>query len=176
MRLDVIRFLVLSREVGEGVEARINPQDESVPFLLFHIRQRLCGLPIIHVAEIMRPLPTEAIAGAPAGVKGLAVIRGMPTPVLDLGALLDDQDARPTRFITVRTGSRHVALAVESVVGLRYVSADTVRNTPPLFRESSEVAVGAIGTLDAELLIVLNAAHLVPESVWQAINASGESA
>jgi purine-binding chemotaxis protein CheW len=95
-----------------------SPQGEPVPFLIFRVRQRLCGLPILHVAEIMRPLPTRAIAGAPLAVTGLAVIRGIPTPVLDLGALLSDEHELPTRFITVRTGSRYVALAVESVVGL----------------------------------------------------------
>jgi chemotaxis signal transduction protein len=64
---------------------------------------------------------------------------------------------------------------VESVVGLHYISPDTIRNTPPLFIDSTEGAVAAIGALDSELLIVLNAAKLVQESAWLAISASGES-
>jgi purine-binding chemotaxis protein CheW len=138
-------------------------------FLLFQVRQHLCGLPLAHVVEIMRPLPVEAIDGAPPGVQGVSVIRGAPLPVLDLGVLLGGDAAPATRFVTVRAGARQVALAVTSVVGPRSLAGEHLRDIPPLLREANAKGVAAIGALDAELLTVLNSGHLVPESVWLAI-------
>jgi purine-binding chemotaxis protein CheW len=148
---------------------------ESIPSLLFRTRRHHCALPLAHVVETMRPLPVEEISGAPLAVKGMAVIRGEPIPVLDVGLLLNDADEACTRFVIVRTGERRVALAVASIVGLRNLSAEMLRTMPPLFSDTSEGGVAAVGALDADLLLLLNAAHLVPESVWSAINAPGET-
>jgi purine-binding chemotaxis protein CheW len=126
------------------------------------------------VVETMRPLPIEAVAGTPDAVQGLAVIRGAAVPVLDLGFFLEGRSEHPTRFVTVRTGKNHVALAVDSVVGLSLISPHSLRDVPPLLGDVAGNTVAAIGTLDAELLLVLDAALLVPESVWSAITASGE--
>lgn len=150
-----------------------NNQSEAVPSLLFRARKHFCALPLTHVVETMRPLPIEALAGAPAAVKGLAIIRGVPLPVIDLGSLLDGEDEPSTRFVTVRTGARQAALAVDSVAGVFYPTTDILRDVPPLLGQANASAIAAIGTLDATLLVVLNAAHLVPESVWLAIAAAG---
>ena len=50
-----------------------------------------CGIPLSHVAEIMRPLPIEPIAGMPHFVRGIALIRGAPTPVVNLMAILNGE-------------------------------------------------------------------------------------
>lgn len=157
------------------MENRSDNRNDAVPFLLFRIRQHLCGLPLAYIVEVMRPLPLEAITGVPAEVQGIAVIRGMPQPVLDLGTLLGGEDEPATRFVTIKTGVRRVALAVASVVGTRYLAADVIRDLPPLLSGTSGNSVTAIGSLDTELLMVLNTAHLVPESVWLAIDHFGES-
>lgn len=145
-----------------------NQQDDPV-YLLFRVRHHLCGLSLRYIVEIMRPLPVEPVGGAPPAVQGVSVIRGTPLPVLDLGVLLGGSDEPATRFVTVRAGARQAALAVASVVGLHTLAAETLGDIPPLLREASERSVAAIGSLDAELLMVLNTAHLVPESVWQTI-------
>jgi purine-binding chemotaxis protein CheW len=40
----------------------------------------------------MRPLPIKPIAGTPGFVRGVSIIRGAPTPVIDLKALLDNSE------------------------------------------------------------------------------------
>jgi purine-binding chemotaxis protein CheW len=47
---------------------------------------------------------------------------------------------------------------------------------PPLLGETGADLVSVIGALDAKLLLVLEAARLVPDSVWNAIKASKGSA
>jgi purine-binding chemotaxis protein CheW len=118
-------------------------------------------LPLKHVVETMRPLPVSPLAGAPPFVCGLSVIRGLPGPVVDLGALLSGSEpASPTRFVTLRLEDRRVALAVEAVLGIQELP-DTLGSLPKLLAEASAEAVSAVGTLDAELLLVLEAARLM---------------
>jgi purine-binding chemotaxis protein CheW len=138
--------------------------------LLFRVRARLCALPLAHVVEIMRPLPVEAIAEAPAGVLGVAVIRGEPVAVIDVAELLGNSAGAPApepfaRLVTVRVRERTIALVVDRVVDVRSLPTESSRELPPLLRDADEDVVGALGTLDAELLFVLRAARLVPQGL-----------
>ena len=63
------------------------------PALLVRAAGRLCAVPIAHVVEVMRALPVEPIPGAPSFVPGLAIIRGAPMPVVDLGLLTGGRSA-----------------------------------------------------------------------------------
>jgi purine-binding chemotaxis protein CheW len=126
-------------------------------------------LPLAHVSETMRPLPIDVILGLPKPVSGVAIIRGVPTPVVDAAWLLAGEASLPTRFVTVKVGGRHVALAVEDVIGIRTIPSDAIDALPPLLTDASSAAIAAIGRLDSQLLVVLQSARLVPESAWSAI-------
>jgi purine-binding chemotaxis protein CheW len=135
--------------------------------IVCRVRDRHCALFARQVIETLRPLPTVPLATMPPFVRGLAVIRGTPTPVVDAGALLGDtSEARPTRFVVIRLGERQVALAVEAVLGIRALSPALLTELPPLLRHASEDTVSKLGTLDAELLVVLDGSFLVPSSLW----------
>ncbi len=155
------------------MEISASDERDAVPVLLFRVASRLCALPLMHVVETMRPLPIESLAGAPVGVKGLALIRGAPMPVVSLSALLEGGDEDPTRFVTVRTGASHVALAVSDVLGVHRIAAASLRDIPPLLRDADNNALSAIGTADTELLLVLNMARLVPDGLWATLNSAG---
>ena len=124
----------------------------------------------------MRPLPVESIAGVPVFVRGLAVVRGIPTPVVDAASLLSGVVSHPTRFVTVRTGTRRVVLAVDAVVGIIEIPRDAVDVLPPLFQSNGLDAISAIGVLDADLLLVLQGTRLVPDDVWARIRSGGRAA
>jgi purine-binding chemotaxis protein CheW len=133
----------------------------------------LCALPLRCVGETMRPLPVTRIVGAPAFVQGLAVVRGVPTAVLDAAALLSGQPSRSTRFVTVNTGGRSVALAVDAVIGVVDIPAGDVEALPPLYQNRGADAIAAIGRFDEELLLVLQSSRLMTEEVWAIIHAAG---
>jgi purine-binding chemotaxis protein CheW len=125
------------------------------------------ALNIEQVLEIMRPLPVEALAHAPACVRGLSIIRGAPTPVVSLAPLFPGHDGPPARFVVVRVGERRVALAVDAVLGVFKLDPATVHALPPLAQNADADALQAIGALDAHLLFVLNSTCLIPDGVWQ---------
>jgi len=138
--------------------------------LVCRARDHLCALPAGHVAETMRPLPVLVLPSAPPFVMGVSRIRGTAVPVVDIGALLGAASPSAAgRFVTVRAGERRVALAVEAVLGLRDIEASSLSALPPLLAGGEDAVAVAVGALDAELLIVLRTARMVPEPVWRAL-------
>lgn len=144
-------------------------QDLTGLTLVCQIRGALCGLPLAHVVETMRPLPVEPVAGAPAFVLGVAIIRGAPVPVVDAKRVLAGAEVVPVendrparRFVTVDAGGRPVALAVDGVVGVRSIPASSRGELPRLLSQAASDVVATIGALDAELLVILQAGHLLP--------------
>jgi purine-binding chemotaxis protein CheW len=140
-------------------------ESELRPSLLLRIAGRLCALPLAHVIETMRPLPVEPVAGAPRGVQGVSIVRGRAVPVVDAARLFDRPSGMPTRFVTLRAGDRVAALAVDEVLGVRVLAAASLDALPALLSAAAAESVSAIGTLDAELLLILDAARMIPEEV-----------
>lgn len=129
----------------------------------------MCAIPLEHVDETMRSQPVHAVAGAPHFVCGIAVIRGIPVPVVDFASALGQSKSPSSRFVTLKTAERRVALAVDDVLGVRTIDARSISALPPLLSHASAGVVSAIGTLDTDLLMVIQTARLVPESAWAAI-------
>jgi purine-binding chemotaxis protein CheW len=132
-------------------------------FLVCRVGARLCALPLPVVEETMRPLPVDALAGTTGAAIGVSTIRGAVVPVLDAGLLLDGTQSSGGRLVTLRVGARRVALRVDAVLGLRSLGADALAALPPLLRDARHDAVLAIGTLDAELFVVLSSARVVAD-------------
>lgn len=159
----------------------VTPSTAAAPtrlgFLLVTVGDRVCALPLQHVWETMRPLPVEPVAGAPAYVLGLSVIRGAPVPVVDAAALLTGAaGAAPcTRFVTVKADERRFALAVDRVVGIRDLDLRQLEKLPALFRHADIDLIEAVGVAEAQLLVVLRSARLVPAETWAVIDAGTEA-
>jgi purine-binding chemotaxis protein CheW len=124
----------------------------------------------------MRPLPVRSFAGAPNFVLGVSVIRDAVVPVIGFESLLGVPDSHPTRFVTIRSDDRVLALAVDAVLGVRTLDQATLYEVPALLGTLDQAALAAIGTLDSGLLLVLGDARLVPEAVWASLENRAESA
>jgi purine-binding chemotaxis protein CheW len=136
---------------------------EGLRLVLVRVGAMVCGLRAGDVIETMRPLPIASVSGVPEFVLGLSIIRGRPTPVVDAARLVGAAAAPISRFVSVETGARTVALAVSSVIGLRVIESAAFGELPPLTASMSSDAVSAVGRLDESLLLVLEASKLVPD-------------
>jgi purine-binding chemotaxis protein CheW len=147
----------------DRTEGMVETLTESSYFLL-RSASRICALPLASVVEVFRPLPLRPVQGSPPYVAGLAVIRGAAIPVVDLERLLGGRGgAEPGRFVTLRVGSRSIALAVESVLGVRSLAESVFHALPPLLSDSEHPVIDALGSLDSELLVLLSAGRILPE-------------
>jgi len=155
--------------VGAGIELQL---------LLCRAGSIVCALGLDSVAETMRALPIETISGLPEFVSGLSIVRGAAVPVVDLAKLLGDRsESKGDRFVLLRLGARPIALRVAEVMGVRTLAASSLTALPPLLGGTHADFVSAMSRLDAELLLVLESAKLVPESAWAALraNAGGQA-
>lgn len=145
-----------------------NVTETNVPVLVLEVCERLCALELRDVVETMRPLPVQPVSGAPAYVRGLAVIRGQPTPVVELAVLLTGTAAAHcTRFVHIRVDQRPLALAVSAVRGIRSLSSQSLQGLPPLLAAAQASGLESLALLDSELLAVLATGRLLPAAAWQ---------
>jgi purine-binding chemotaxis protein CheW len=122
----------------------------------------------------MRPLPIERLSRAPHFVKGMAIIRGTPLPVVHLGSLFGEDAGEPQRLVTVAIGRRFIALAVDRIIGIRPIHGEVSADLPPLLREADGDMVSAIGTLDSEFLFFLQTALILPQNLLADIDPKGQ--
>jgi purine-binding chemotaxis protein CheW len=137
--------------------------------LLVGVDTSICALPLQHVIETMRPLPLETIAGAPPYISGVSIVRGVPTPVVDLGMLLGMPDTASSRFVTLRLDGKQVALSVRTVLGVWSLDECKVTDLPALLQTATQETIDSIGTLDSHLLLVLRQCWRLPDKIWQTI-------
>jgi purine-binding chemotaxis protein CheW len=150
-------------------ESSSDARDDTRFSLVCEVGGRRCAMALRHVVETLRPLPIRSLAGAPDFVMGVTTIRGAVMPVVHLGRLLGDTGVACGRFVVARAGERHVALAVDGITGVRALPHECIRELPPLLRDVATVA--AIGTLDADVLFLLQTARLVPDTTWASFDA-----
>lgn len=144
-------------------------QSETGYSLLCRAGSVLCAIPVEHVVEMMRPSGIDALAGMPHFVAGVTIVRGTPLPVIVVNRLFGGGEKPPERLVVVRAGSRRVGFAVDAVVGIRELSGDMLQRLPPLLGDAAQDAVANIGTLDGELMVVLQAARVVPGELFASI-------
>jgi purine-binding chemotaxis protein CheW len=151
--------------------------DEAVmTALVFRAGPLLCALRLDEVVETMRPLDTQPLAGTPAFVLGISVLRGVPTPVIDVARLLGGERTETVRrFVTVRTERGAVALATGAVIGIRGIDTSVAGGHPALLGAWSSRLVAGVGTIGAEPLLLLQSMRTVPDEVWEAAAAAGVS-
>lgn len=163
------RTTCLSRSAAAG-STLAKTTDGS--WLLCKAGQWTCALPLDSIVEIMRMLPIKSIANAPTSVLGISSVRGAPVPVVSLQALLASSGPPPRRMVTARIGARIVAIAVETVLGLRSFGAEE-SGLPPLLREAAGEAITAIGALDSGLLLFLSSARVASPELLDQVSVAG---
>ena len=155
-----------------GQASALSDEGAGVISLVFRAGPLLCALPLDEVIETMRPLETRALAGTPAFVRGITVLRGVPTPVIDVSRLLGGATAQAERYVAVRTERGAIALATGEILGIRGVEAEPTGGHPALLGGGNTRLVAGVGTLGAEPLLLLQSMRAVPDEVWEAAAAA----
>ena len=116
------------------------------------------------------PLPVQALAGTQPFVRGISIMRGAPTPVVDVALLLSGHPATVSRFVAVRTGRGPVALACGEVLGIRPVGdTGATRAYSALLGGVPMRLVAAVGRYESGPLLVLQSTRVLEDEIWAAV-------
>lgn len=97
--------------------------------LLFTVEGRRCGLFLDRVGEVLRAATVTPLPGAPAVVRGVVDVRGLPVPVVGLREkfrLPRKEVETSDRFVVAMARDRPVALLVDGVEGIADVEPEDV--------------------------------------------------
>jgi purine-binding chemotaxis protein CheW len=135
-----------------------------------------CALPLAGVVETLRALPLHPCSSVPAYVRGVSIIRGVATPILDLAAFLGAETAAlPERLVVMRSGARPLALAVDHVFGIRSLDEETARPLRGVLTPFARGQVRSLRALDGELVALFEDAIVLPDELSNAALALGGS-
>ena len=164
-------------------------------YLLVRLADRRLALPVAQVEEICRPPELESLSSDVPGLLGFALLRGLPTPVIDPAALLGwTRSAESTpqdrlspgpqnnrRLVTLRmdhhmnqelparTASR-AALLMDEVFGVYAISPQDVHAVAlPGGR------MDQMGEFDHQFARLMDASALIEPAQWQQIQAAVRS-
>jgi purine-binding chemotaxis protein CheW len=130
----------------------------------------ICALPLAAIVETMRPLPYEPFPKAPPFVSGIAIIRGAPTPVVDMRALMGEPEMNDAgRFVTVKINNRVVALSFDAVLGIHTLEARSVTGLPPLLKNVAGETVSDVAARDSDLLLFFEASRIFPRGLIETL-------
>ena len=123
--------------------------------LLFRLADRIGGIELELVREILPPPPATRLPGAPSWVRGLVNVRGTVITVVDLVARLCGRPARADGpLMLIEHDGRVIAVAVDDVLEVQ-----------PLPPEGWETPVGdllpdgvvyAMGEIDGQTVLLLD--------------------
>lgn len=142
--------------------------------LVFRADPHLAAIGLARVTEVLRPLPVRWLAGAPPSVRGFCVLRGRAVPVVCVATVLGGERSGARhrsgeRFIGILAGGHPAALAVDSVLGIRDVPVDRLDARSSV---TGATACEAVGAVDGEPLLVVAADRMLPDAVWDAVEAA----
>ncbi len=132
----------------------------GVRLLLFRIADTICAAEARRVREIMAPVPTTRIPGAPSSVIGVINVRGNLVTLVDSRRSLGrpPTDERPS-IVLLDVGSKTVAFAVDEVLDLISVPADDLAERAELPGFESRF-VRAVGRHEEHTFVLLDTDEL----------------
>jgi len=122
----------------------------------FTVADRLCGLDVTRVQEVLRPLPVTPLPLAPPAVRGLLNLRGRIVPAVDLRAVLGLPPAPASAHgghLIVFDGESPVSLVVDAIGDVRRADGAALVPVPhTLAGPARDLVAGAVPLPDGLLL------------------------
>jgi len=134
----------------------------TVRVVVFQVGDLACGMLASGAREILAPLPTTRIPGAPDAVVGLVNVRGTLLTVIDAHRLLDRAPLpeHEGALLIVDVGTRRLGLAVGRVDDLFEIPADQLEAREALPGVDVRL-VKAVGRRDGRHFVVLDTEALL---------------
>jgi len=124
--------------------------------VLFRLGDRLYGIDLDAVREILPVRRATRVPGAPSYVAGLINVRGTIVTVLDLGARLDGNSslASDGSVILIEHRQKLVGIAVAEVNDVMMLPAESIEHAAE--RDGTDTSIVGLGRMDDKVVIILD--------------------
>jgi purine-binding chemotaxis protein CheW len=124
--------------------------------VLFRLGDRLYGVDLDAVREILPVRRATRLPGAPSYVAGLINVRGTIVTVLDLGARLDGNSSLAADGSVILVEHRHklVGIAVAEVNDVMALPAESIEHATD--RDGDDASIVGLGRMDDKVVIILD--------------------
>jgi len=137
--------------------SRPDPASDIAPrqLLLFKLGDRIGGIELEIVREILPPSPATRLPGAPSYVRGLINVRGTVITVIDLVSRLVGRPARPDGpVMLIEHQNRLIGVAVDEVIEVQPLPPDGWQT--PIGDLLPGGIVYAMGEIDSQIVLLLD--------------------
>ena len=124
--------------------------------MLFRLGDRLYGIDLDAVREILPVRRATRVPGAPSYVAGLINVRGTIVTVLDLGARLDGNSslASDGSVILIEHRQKLVGIAVAEVNDVMMLPAESIEHAAD--RDGADASIVGLGRMHDKVVIILD--------------------
>ncbi|EQA38660.1 CheW-like protein [Leptospira inadai serovar Lyme str. 10] len=133
-------------------------------FLTFEVDKELFGIDILHIHEILKPVPITRIPNVEGFILGVINLRGEIIPIMDLKELfgLGFCDILPsTRIIVVVNGEKRGGLLVDSVKQVVKIHRDKISEAGAELSVSYSELIESVSQYEETLVLNLNLSKLI---------------
>ena len=133
-------------------------------FCTFYLADRMFGVDVLKIQEVLRYQPTTNVPLAPAEIRGLINLRGSIVSTLDLRrrfglAPLDDQTL-PTNVVS-QTSTGLISLLVDRIGDVVDVDSSLFELPPQTMDNASRALIDGVYKLASGLLLILNVERII---------------
>ncbi len=138
----------------------------SVLHVVFKVAGAEYALPAAEVLQMESFSGATPVPGAPSHVAGLIQVRGRVVPVVDARArfgLPPGERTLDSRVVVAQSGTRTVALLVDSAREVVKLTAEQLQPPPPMVVEQARGFVRAVAQVGPRLLMLIDFPRVVGE-------------
>lgn len=133
-------------------------------YISFGVSGETYAVSIDHIAEISKPMQETEVPRTAAFVRGIANVRGIVIPVIDLARRLGLPPrplARSSRILIVRHGADLCGVLVDEVMGVIPIAPEHLEEAPGAIGGTRGDFIRSLARYEGELVIVLNLATVL---------------
>jgi len=141
----------------EHIAAITGAKDET-QLVTFMLKDEEFGFDIMSVQEIIRPPKLSKVPRTPDYVQGIANLRGVVLPIIDIRprfGMEHAEDTDSTRVLVIDVGGMKMGLRVDRVKQVTSVSRADMESPPAAIRGSSTEYLNAVVKLDSGARIIM---------------------
>jgi purine-binding chemotaxis protein CheW len=132
---------------------------QELKIIVFQLKEKEYAIPVEQVRSIEKIQHITRVPGVASYIKGVINLRGVVTPIVDLGKRFDldeSENSDSTRIIIAVFADIEVGLIVDAANDVLDISKDSIEPTPEIVGGSEAEYINGVVKIDKRLLILLD--------------------